>query len=539
MQTADFIQSLPESLRSPLREGDFSDLLHHVKILWETEPTGASLAVWQIANEYRSLEALQVLSFCLVRAFTGPIAEASRVWLLQHETDDLSTLVNILSGLDVAVVEGNGLPDYVMSVLPDFLIRCLEHDAPAVRISVLDFLRDHQAALGWPRRFGRTSARQLADALERQLADVVLEEEVNELAFIATGLRLDVIPLRPAIKIEPVNELIADLEQQTANAADLTRYMRVRRLRDDAKKQAQHYDHPILTVRIWDGVVDGLLSCIKHLFDLCRFENVDPTDKVWLPAPAASQAKHLRARVTTTKETFERFRLAGAMAEQPDNAKAELAQLPPRQAQAVASMLVEAARSGVEAEFIFTSPDVSDPQQVVNFRRAAESAASWGPSVTEAERVANERPEVYSDEVPQANTVRQVIQAVLAILVHGEVHAADIDNIKSGRQVNYYTSAARSLGLLDDDNNPTELGCQFLNKAPEEQLAIAAVAFEQSMVGRAWKAWAKKKHLADVDPATAESFLDSRAIGISGSTIPRRASTLRKWQVELLRFYRS
>ena len=63
-----------------------------------------------------------------------------------------------------------------------------------------------------------------------------------------------------------------------------------------------------------------------------------------------------------------------------------------------------------------------------------------------------ERPEIYAAEVPQADTVAQVLQAVEAIHRHGQATAKDIDNIKSSRQVNYYLQAARILGFLDEEN---------------------------------------------------------------------------------------
>ena len=211
--------------------------------------------------------------------------------------------------------------------------------------------------------------------------------------------------------------------------------------------------------------------------------------------------------------------------------------LPPRQAEAVAKLLLEASRSAVDAEFMLTSPDISAPQLVLPFRQVAKHMNDWRPAAKEAERVAAERPEIYSSEVPQANTVIQVLQAVDAILLRGKVVVGDIDNVTTGRQVNYYTHAARALGFLDENNQPSQLGRELSGKAPSERWVIAATAFDQSMVGRAWRAWAKKKSLAAVDPLTAEKFLRDRARGLSGSTIPRRASTLRGWQTELLPFY--
>lgn len=527
---------VPEEFQELLLRRDFSAISTTLEILAEENTTSAPLIIWTIASQEFSNETLQLLSYELVRTFSGPVAEASRLWLILQRQNDQHTLINTLSGLEAAVMEERGLPDYQLSVLPDFLLHCLEHPAQTVRISVLDFLRGYSLVLGWPRRFGRTASRRLAMALKRQLSEVVVEEEVDELEAVSTGLNSDVIPLRPSIRLEEVNALVKDLEKIT-NADALASVVRVCRLRDDAKRQAQQDDRPVLTVRVLAGATKAFMESIREVVKLCLFENVDPTSNVWVAAPAASQASHCRARPATTKDTFERLQLARAIADQDAGAE-DLAQLPARQAGALARMLTEASEAGAEAEFMLTSPEIGDPQTVLPFRQIAESAGNWRDATRQAELRAIQRPEVYSDEVPQANTVRQVIQAVEAILRVGVVSVDDIDNISTGRQVNYYISAARSLNLLDDDNEPTPLGQALQGKPLAEQMEIAAVAFRESMVGRAWRAWAGAQNIADVSPNTAERFLQDRAIGISGSTIPRRASTLKKWQAELLEFYK-
>jgi len=333
-----------------------------------------------------------------------------------------------------------------------------------------------------------------------------------------------------------IDQLVAELEENSS-AAELVAFARMRRLYIHAQWQAQHDARPILTVRVKDGTRETLLSRVRQVFDLCRLDNVDPTANVWITAPAASLAIHLRARPETTMDTFQRLRIAGKISEQVTGAVDELINLPPRQAEAVAKLLLEASHSGVEAEFVLTPPDIGEPPQISVLQYAADSIASWRPAAKKAERAALERPEVYSDEIPQANTVRQVLQAVDAILSRGDVVIGDIDNVTTGRQINYYTHAARVLEFLGEENEPTTLGRSLAGKTPAKRMAIAATAFEQSMVGRAWCAWAKVESLVAVDPLSAEAFLTDRARGISGSTVPRRASTLRGWQHELLPFY--
>ncbi|MEZ4298349.1 MAG: hypothetical protein R3B70_25575 [Polyangiaceae bacterium] len=530
------IRILPPPFGAALQARDFHALLRLAEARAERDPDGAALVLWQIAVQTNEVEALQVLSYSLVRTLTGPTAEACRLWLLVQPTEDLSTLVNILTGLGVVAVERDGISDYHSSVLFAFLSRCLEHSTSAVRISVLDFLRDHAAARGWPRRIGRKAAQRLAKKMEQELTEVVVEEEVSELESIVGGLRSDAIPEKPTIDLAQINNLVKRLERDP-NAAELASFARERRLRDHAQWHAQRDERPIVTIRV-KGEATTFLSLVRRLFDLCRLDNVDPTANVWLEAPAASEARHLRARPKTTEETLDRLRLASEIAEQVPGAADELALLPPRQAEAIAKVLLDGGQSEIDAEFILTTDDLSEPQLVLPFRRAAASMAGWLSAAREAERAALERPEVYSDEVPQANTVGQVLQAVDAILRRGKADIGDVDNVTSMRQVNYYTHAARVLGFLDEeDGQPTLLGRTLGGKTTDERFRIAAGAFDESMIGRAWRAWAQAESLALVDPRTAEAFLHDRARGLTGSTIPRRASTLRGWLGELLPYY--
>jgi len=91
--------------------------------------------------------------------------------------------------------------------------------------------------------------------------------------------------------------------------------------------------------------------------------------------------------------------------------------------------------------------------------------------------------------------------------------------------------------LFDDDNLPTARARAIAGLPYEEQLGVTAIYFEDSAVGRAWRTWAGKQRLSDVDPNTAEAFLSACARGLSGTTPARRASTLRKWHGELMPHY--
>lgn len=475
----------------------------------------------------------RILAYFLVRKITGAVAEASRLWLLVTPMTDAMTFVNALSGLSVLAVERDGIPDFHFSALSRFLHRALEQRDHAVRVSVLDFLRDYCDVEGPPRLLGRALAQELAQELETRLKKVVEEEEVEELDEVLAILRSKKIPERPPVVMTAIDDLVAKLEQESVNEQLLT-FARVQRLRHNARWQARQLNRPIITVRVVEHN-SRFWEHLWHVFDLCRMQQGE-TAGDWIDAPAASIAKHLRASEETTRETLRRFRRAIDIAAENDDPSV-LNEFPARQAQALAAMLMESAQKSAHAEFIFTEADPSKPQLTFDLRPPENKSKKWTRVLEDVRERGEREPEIYSEEVPQANTVAQVFQAVDAILKKGSVEVEDIENISNMRQVNYYKQGARILGFLDSDNEPTPLAKEIRSKGHEARMRVAARAFNDSMVGRAWRAWAEKDHLAAVEVESAVEFLEARAIGISGSTIPRRAQTLRKWQNELMPFY--
>ena len=83
----------------------------------------------------------------------------------------------------------------------------------------------------------------------------------------------------------------------------------------------------------------------------------DPTQRICMEAPAASQSQHLE-RNLALDNALSRLRLASEIALREVDATQGLDKLYPRQAEAVARMLIEAQHSGAEAEFIWTPRDV-------------------------------------------------------------------------------------------------------------------------------------------------------------------------------------
>jgi hypothetical protein len=524
-------RNIPSALAKAIRNEDYPEVLRVADQLADDDPGNTCETLWRTAQDVPAMR--RILAYFLVRKINGAVAEASRLWLLITPTTDAMTFVNVLSGLSVLVVEGNGIPDLHFSALSAFLHRALEQPEHAVRISVLDFLRDYCDVEGPPRLIGRSVARELSHELEAKLKNVVEEEEVEELAEVRSVLCSKKIPERPPVAMTAIDKLVTELEHESVNEQLLT-FVRVQRLRQNARWQAQHLNRPVITVRV---VEPTFLDRVWDVFDLCRMEQSD-TAGDWIDAPAASIAKHLKASEETTRATLERFRRAIAIAAKDGNPSA-LVEFHPRQAQALAAMLLVSAQSGAHAEFILTEADPSKLQLTFDFQAPENKPKKWTRVLEDVRERGEREPEVYSEEVPQANTVAQVFQAVDAILKKGSVEVADIERISNVRQVNYYKQGARILGFLDSDNEPTPFAREIRSKVHGARMRVAARAFNDSMVGRAWRAWAKKGHLVDVEIESAVEFLEARAIGISGSTIPRRAQTLRKWQTELMSFYRS
>jgi hypothetical protein len=123
------------------------------------------------------------------------------------------------------------------------------------------------------------------------------------------------------------------------------------------------------------------------------------------------------------------------------------------------------------------------------------------------------------------------------MLARGVVTQADVSDVNSDRQVNYYKQGARILGFFDDDNRPTGRARAIAGLSYERRLGITAVFFEDTPIGRAWRVWAGKDRLRDVEPTTAREFLEACVVGLTGTTPPRRASTLSKWFTELMPHY--
>ena len=216
----------------------------------------------------------------------------------------------------------------------------------------------------------------------------------------------------------------------------------------------------------------------------------------WMPAPAASTSRHLTGGEESVNEAFDRFRRASDATTSNQLPIKDLIDEFPRQAEALAELLVEAGDSAIKAQFILTSPPTkSEPtkQLILQLENARPRLPDFKARLDEAQTALRQHMEVYSDEIPQANTVVRIFQAVEAMVARGKVTIDDIANISNQRQVRYYEDGARVLRFFDDKNEPTQLAKTIHKQPIDIKLKVAAKAFNESTVGTAWRVWAKKR----------------------------------------------
>ncbi len=144
-----------------------------------------------------------------------------------------------------------------------------------------------------------------------------------------------------------------------------------------------------------------------------------------------------------------------------------------------------------------------------------------------------------SIKVPQANDIDKVIE-VLELKKKGkEISHELIGDLNSPRQIQYYTDAAYSLGLLTKDKYLTSAGRFLLSKKDiSNRYQILADRFESSDFGWCWMHWAKVTSMIELDPNTASDFIRESVPGLGTATAKRRATTLSKWQKKLAPHHR-
>ncbi len=138
----------------------------------------------------------------------------------------------------------------------------------------------------------------------------------------------------------------------------------------------------------------------------------------------------------------------------------------------------------------------------------------------------NGDPRVDSKLIPQFDSIERVLEAVSVLSSRGELSEDTFD--LSHRHVNYVKHAARMLGLVSTGGEITPTGRRVLALSAGRRAAVLRGQFEQSACGQAWLAWSRASTIDQVDPSSAETFLQQRS-NLPPGMVKRRGRTLRRW----------
>lgn len=546
--------NFPPEVQSALDTGRAAVLLA-VQNLRNTNEDLALATLWALHKtqgdpEYGRTLAIEIVRDQRARLAKGSIALACRLWLMAHDWRDLGIANTLLGALEAEAVELAFWPAWLGGEFLDFLEHCLTHPQVSVKAAVLSVLR-LASSDAISRAVPAASAVELAEKLERIVPAFADDEETKDLNHVLSVLRstqMHGASFRPEELIRVSLDLRASQREWPdlgPSLDDLTEFVRRRALLDDAAQQALEISRPLQTLRsIGDRLSAGFVQAFVSLANSLRLsvasdsreDDVAEDSSIQIAwAPGASVPIHLLHPGQQARLVFDLLRRL--MDAGPSGARATILSEDPAVAEALLRLSTSIKTENVTVELILT--DLSSPRRQTSLTLDIHSIAPLlDVSVREEVLLQPKRKTLVArQDVPQANTVRQVFEAIDATLAKGSVDVEDISNITSKRQVDYYKQGARILGFLDDDNIPTSRAYSLVGLEEADRLAIAALYFEDSAVGRAWRSWAGKRRLADVDPANAGPFLQQCVVGLTGTTPARRASTLRKWHAELMPYY--
>lgn len=544
---------LPAQVRAAMK-GSVRDVVRAVADVEKANPDLGLLTLWVLSNSGSDAEYGRILAIKSTKS-ESRIAMACRLWLMGNRSSDLGVANTLLGALEREAVDSGSWPTALGGELIDFLRKCLSHKASSVRAGVLSVfvlaLERNFLASVFPKNIAASLARTLEDAL----MPFAEEDERFDLDRVKSALLTKtaraVLPLSPVALERIKHDLIESQEANESNLSGidpLIDFVRRRTLFDDAGRQAIKLGRPIQTIRVLaEGVATqvfkAMVSFSEAVASLERhpeFEDAASPDYgiklAW--APAASVPLHLLFPENDARQAFAVLqKLVGAEKHQ-TRVQEVISDVDPGVAQAVLSLVSRLHHTDGRLEIILTDPESPEWQQTLMLEPGVLGTETISGLMKRTRAAARSRGVVVrGEQVPQANSVRQVFQAVDAMLKRGAVEVEDIDDISTPRQVAYYKHGARVLGFFDEDNQPTERARALLGLSYEGRLAVTAVFFEDSPIGRAWRHFAGKDRLFEVEPATATDFLTTCVVGLTKTTPGRRASTLRSWFDELMPRY--
>lgn len=479
------------------------------------------------------------------------VARACRAWLMVHCAEDLGIVHTLLGHFHRDLVEAQAWPSYLVGLVLDFIRRALAHKEPSVKAEVLSLLAlaVKQGRLG--QILHKPAALPLAQKLRTALVSIAEEDELEDLATVESYLQSEQVPAAPVLDSRALQRIVLDLEdaadryeQKLTGLSPLLDFMKVRALLDDAGAKVARSRRPLQTLRVRASEAPTRLVEAMYSFGEAVVAGLrDPTFERNAPdyglqlawAPQASVPNHLDYLEDDARPVFDLLAKWVQGQRPPRSRKQLIPDCSPKVASAILGLLERLQQHKASIEVVLTDLQNEKWQQSVQIDQHTFDGKKERALQKQAWSAAQGQPvHVSNDQVPQANMVRQIFQVVDARLIRRRVTPNDIDGVDTQRQVDYYKHGARILGFLDSNNQPTSRARSILGVSDEQRLAITAVYFEDSIIGRAWREWAGKNRLSEVDPSSARDFLEACVTGLTGTTLPRRASTLRAWYEELV-----
>lgn len=487
----------------------------------------------------------------------GRAAIACRLRLMERFGGDIGVAHTLLGDLDRDLYTTKRWPSVYGGQLLAFLMACVEHPESSVKGAALVSLRAARE-VGALSSITFAARRALAEALTADAGWIADDEEKEDLRQVCEELNRAGGSEDPFVAPRVLNRValeICDVMDEYEGASDdltpLLEFLRERVLLDHAGSQALERNQAVQTMRIrGEAASPKLVNALVLLADSVEGAGqATGSDDLEMPdsgvsmswAPAASFTIHLSsANGADISEVFDVLERLSKVKGSGSNVDALVSALPPQVASAVLRLLARVRHHACDVEITLTDPNSPLWQQTITIEAERVRKLSFRALARRARESSRERPvRITNRDVPQANEIEKVFQAVDAVLAGRKATVDDIEGITSPRQVNYYLQAARLLGFLDEDNQATSRARSLVGISLEQRLALTAVFFEDSTVGRAWRTWDGKDRLSAVEPESAQEFLEVCVIGLNPTTIKRRASTLREWQTRLARYHPS
>lgn len=487
----------------------------------------------------------------------GRAAIACRLRLMERFGGDIGVAHTLLGDLDRDLYTTKRWPSVYGGQLLAFLLACVEHPESSVKGAALVSLRAARE-VGALSSITFAARRALAEALTADAGWIADDEEKEDLRQVCEELNRAGGSEDPFVAPSVLNRValeICDVMDEYEGASDdltpLLEFLRERVLLDHAGSQALERNQAVQTMRIrGEAASPKLVNALVLLADSVEgVGQASEPDDLEMPdsgvsmswAPAASFTIHLSsANGADISEVFDVLERLSKVKGSGSNVDALVGALPPQVASAVLRLLARVKHHSCDVEITRTDPSSPLWQQTITIEADRVRKLSFRALARRARESSREIPvRITNRDVPQANEIEKVFQAVDAVLAGRKATVDDIEGITSPRQVNYYLQAARLLGFLDEDNQATSRARSLVGISLEQRLALTAVFFEDSTVGRAWRTWDGKDRLSAVEPESAQEFLEVCVIGLNPTTIKRRASTLREWQTRLARYHPS